>query len=368
MPYFIGVMSGTSLDGIDVAIVDLNDAASFELITARTFSFPIDLYEQLQTAINSPKFHLKELGHLDTALGQFIGKIIKKVLDQQKISPGMITAIGSHGHTLFHSPSGLAPFSLQIGDPNVIAELTGITTIADFRQRDIAAGGQGAPLVPAFHAEFFSDTKQPRAIINIGGIANITLLDKRHPILGFDTGPGNGLLDAWSKLHQGQPYDDNGNWAASGLCHHGLLAQMLMDPYFHEPIPKSTGREYFNLKWLMHQLKDFGEKLLTADVQATLLELTAHTISLDISHYCSDVEAVYVCGGGVHNKHLLKSLQRLLKNKPVLSTEQLGLHPNWVEATAFAWLAYRTLNRQSGNLPSVTGARRAVVLGAIYLA
>jgi len=368
MPYFIGVMSGTSLDGIDVAIVDLNGVASFRLIAAKTFSFPIDLYDQLQTAINSPKFHLKELGHLDTALGQFIGKIIKKVLDEQKISPGMVTAIGSHGHTLFHSPSGLAPFSLQIGDPNVIAELTGITTIADFRQRDIAAGGQGAPLVPAFHADFFSDPKQPRVIINIGGIANVTLLDKRHPILGFDTGPGNGLLDAWSKLHQGQPYDDNGNWAASGLCHHGLLTQMLMDPYFHEPIPKSTGREYFNLKWLKHQLKFFGEKLLTADVQATLLELTAHTISLDISHYCNGVEAVYVCGGGVHNKHLLKSLQRLLKNKAVLSTEQLGLHPNWVEATAFAWLAYRTLNRQTGNLPSVTGAHRAVVLGAIYLA
>jgi len=368
MPYFIGVMSGTSLDGIDVAIVDLNGVASFRLIAAKTFSFPIDLYDQLQTAINSPKFHLKELGHLDTALGQFIGKIIKKALDEQKISPGMISAIGSHGHTLFHSPNGLAPFSLQIGDPNVIAELTGITTIADFRQRDIAAGGQGAPLVPAFHADFFSDPKQPRVIINIGGIANVTLLDKRHPILGFDTGPGNGLLDAWSKLHQGQPYDDNGNWAASGLCHHGLLTQMLMDPYFHEPIPKSTGREYFNLKWLKHQLKGFGEKLLTADVQATLLELTAHTISLDILHYCKDVEAVYVCGGGIHNKHLLKTLQRLLKNKAVLSTEQLGLHPNWVEATAFAWLAYRTLNRQTGNLPSVTGARRAVVLGAIYLA
>jgi anhydro-N-acetylmuramic acid kinase len=368
MPYFIGVMSGTSLDGVDVVIVDFTGVASCELIAAKTFSFSIELYEQLQSAIYSPKFHLKELGHLDVTLGQFIGKMIQKVLDEQNISSSMISAIGSHGHTLFHSPNGLTPFSLQIGDPNVIAELTGITTIANFRQRDIAAGGQGAPLVPAFHADFFSDAEQPRAIINIGGIANITLLDKRHPILGFDTGPGNGLLDAWSLLHQGKPYDDNGNWAASGQCHNGLLAQMLMDPYFHEPIPKSTGREYFNLKWLEHQLKPFGENLLTADVQATLLELTAHTISLDILHYCSSVEAVYVCGGGVHNEHLLKSLQRLLKNKAVLSTERLGLHPNWVEATAFAWLAYRTLNRKTGNLPSVTGARRAVILGAIYLA
>ena len=368
MSYFIGVMSGTSLDGIDVAIVDFTGVASCELIAAKTFLFPMGLYEQLQTAISSPKLHLKELGYLDAVLGQFIGKIIQKVLDEHKISPSMISAIGSHGHTLFHSPSGLVPFSLQIGDPNVIAELTGITTIADFRQRDIAAGGQGAPLVPAFHADFFSDPTQPRAIVNVGGIANITLLDIRQPILGFDTGPGNCLLDVWTKLHQKQPYDDNGNWAASGHCHHDLLAQMLMDSYFHKPIPKSTGREYFNLKWINHQLEDFGEKLPTADVQATLLALTAHTITLDISRYCKDVEAVYICGGGIHNDHLLKSLQRLLKNKPVLSTEQLGLHPNWVEATAFAWLAYRTLNRQTGNLPSVTGARRSVVLGAICLA
>ena len=368
MPYYIGVMSGTSLDGIDVAIVDFTGILNCQLIAAKTFPFPVDLYQQLQTLIKNPKCHLEEVGHLNVALGQFIGEIVQEVLDEQKISPSMISAIGSHGHTLFHSPNGLKPFSLQIGDPNVIAELTGITTVADFRQRDIAAGGQGAPLVPAFHAHFFADPAQPRAIINIGGIANITLLDKKQAILGFDTGPGNGLLDAWSLLKKNKPYDENGNWAASGHYHQGLLSQMLMDPYFHEPIPKSTGREYFNLKWLEAQLNNLRVKLIAADVQATLLELTAHTISLDILHYCNNVEAVYICGGGVHNHHLIESLRRLLENKSILSTEQLGFHPDWVEATAFAWLAHLTLNGQTGNLPSVTGARRAVVLGAVYLA
>lgn len=366
MPYYIGVMSGTSLDGVDVAIVDFDNLNNCQLITAKTFSFPKAIHTQLHTLISHPECHLQVLGDLDTALGQFIGQIIQQFLIEHKIASEMIFAIGSHGHTLFHSPNNETPFSLQIGNASVIAELTGITTIADFRQRDIAAGGQGAPLVPAFHAELFSDPNQPRVIINIGGIANITLLDKNQPILGFDTGPGNGLLDAWVSLHQQQAYDDKGNWAASGLYHHGLLSQMLEDPYFHEPIPKSTGREYFNLKWLEQQLKDFGEDLIAADIQATLLELTAQTISLDIQHYCDTAEAVYICGGGIHNLRLVQRLQQLLNNKMVLSTEQLGLHPDWVEATAFAWLAHRTLNQQTGNLPSVTGADRAVILGAIY--
>ena len=368
MPYNIGVMSGTSLDGVDVAIVDFDNLGSCQLIAAKTFSFPVVIHAQLHALISQPQCHLQVLGDLDTALGRFIGQVIQQFLIEQKIGPELVSAIGSHGHTLFHSPNNDTPFSLQIGNASVIAELTGITTIADFRQRDIAAGGQGAPLVPAFHAELFSAPNQPRAIVNIGGIANITLLDKNQPILGFDTGPGNGLLDAWISLHQQQAYDDKGDWAASGRCHQGFLSQMLTDPYFHEPIPKSTGREYFNLKWLEQQLENFGEDLIAVDIQATLLELTAQTISLDIQRYCNTVEAVYICGGGVHNQRLIQSLQQLLSNKRVMSTEQLGLHPDWVEATAFAWLAHRTLNKQTSNLPSVTGACRAVILGAIYSA
>ena len=366
MSYYIGVMSGTSLDGVDVAIVDFDRRDNCQLIAAKTFAFPEAIHRQLHSLINHPECPLQVLGDLDTALGQFIGQIIQKFLIEQQIASELISAIGSHGQTIFHSPNNTTPFSLQIGNASVIAELTGITTVADFRQRDIAAGGQGAPLVPAFHAQLFSDPSQPRAIINIGGVANITLLDKNQPILGFDTGPGNGLLDAWVSLHQQQAYDDKGDWAASGRYHHGLLSQMLNDPYFHEPIPKSTGREYFNLKWLEQQLADFSEGLVAVDIQATLLELTAHTISLDIQRYCDAVEAVYICGGGIHNQCLVLRLQQLLSHKKVLSTEQLGLHPDWVEATAFAWLAHRTLNQQTSNLPSVTGASRAVILGAIY--
>jgi len=366
MAYYVGVMSGTSLDGVDIAIVDFDNLDNCRLIGAKTFAFPEAIHQQLHTIINHPECHLRDLGQLDTALGQFIGQIIQQFLAEQQITADQVSAIGSHGHTLFHSPGGATPFSLQIGNASVIAELTGITTIADFRQRDIAAGGQGAPLVPAFHAELFSDPHQPRVIVNIGGIANITLLDKAQAILGFDTGPGNSLLDAWVSLHQQQAYDDKGCWAAKGTCQRDLLAQMLADPYFLEPIPKSTGREYFNLSWLEKQLHKTSKTLSAVDVQATLVELTAYTISQGIHHYGDSCKAVYICGGGIHNLTLIQRLQQLLKGKTVMSTELLGLHPDWVEATAFAWLAYRTLNGQAGNLPSVTGAKQPIILGAIH--
>jgi len=366
MPCFIGIMSGTSLDGVDVAIVDFDDVSSCHLIAAKTFPFPDKLRIDLQALMNRPKCQLQTLGQVDIALGQFIAQIIQQFLTEQNINPNMIAAIGSHGHTIFHSPDTDMPFSLQIGNANVIAEATGIATIADFRQRDIAAGGQGAPLVPAFHAELFTDTKQARAIVNIGGIANITRLDQSQPILGFDTGPGNVLLDAWISQHLQKPYDDGGRWATEGKCHQDLLTQLLADPYFHKPIPKSTGREYFNLPWLNQHLHVLDQSVSAVDTQATLLELTASSISRDIRRYCDTVSAVYICGGGAHNDALMMRMQSLLNDKDVATTERLGLHPDWVEATAFGWLAYRTLNQQTGNLPSVTGAKHAVVLGTIY--
>ncbi len=366
MPYYIGIMSGTSLDGVDIAIVDFADSAGCQLIAAKTFAFPNTLHIALSALMKHPECHLQTLGQLDTALGQFIAQVIQQFLSDQHIAPEMISAIGSHGQTIFHSPNSNMPFSLQIGNASVIAETTKITTIADFRQRDIAAGGQGAPLVPAFHAELFADPKQARTIINIGGIANITLLAQDLPILGFDTGPGNGLLDAWVSQQRQQSYDEGGRWAATGRCHQDLLAQMLADPYFTHSLPKSTGREYFNLLWVEQQLKRLSHPISPVDVQATLLELTACTISQDIRRYCDHVAAVYICGGGIHNHTLMQRLQQLLNDKLVASTEQLGLHPDWVEATAFAWLAYRTLNQQTGSMPSVTGASRPVILGAIY--
>jgi len=366
MPYYIGIMSGTSLDGVDVAIVDFSGTTVCHLIAAKTFAFSEEFRTDLITLMTEPQCHIQKLGQLDIALGQFIAQIILQFLSENAITPDMISAIGSHGQTLFHSPNSDKPFSLQIGNANIIAETTGITTIADFRQRDIAAGGQGAPLVPAFHAELFADPKQARAIVNIGGIANITRLDPRQPILGFDTGPGNGLMDAWIAQQQQQPYDDGGRWAASGLCHQGLLAQMLGDAYFQQSLPKSTGREYFNLLWLTEQLKHLGQSVSPVDIQATLLELTACTISRDIQRYCDRIDAVYICGGGVHNHILMQRLQQLLNDKIVADTTHLGLHPDWVEATAFAWLAYRTSNGQTGNLPSVTGAKHPVILGATY--
>lgn len=363
-------MSGTSLDGIDIALISLSESGSFELINARTFPFPELLYQQLQQLISNQHSDLQVLGEMDIALGQLIGRSINQLLADQKLSAKEITAIGSHGQTLFHSPVGELPFSLQIGDANCIAEITGITTIADFRQRDIAAGGQGAPLVPAFHQSLFSSPNEDRVIVNIGGISNLTLLpaSSDEPVIGFDTGPGNVLLDYWTQQHLNKPYDASGAWAASGQCNNNLLEHLLDEAYFKQDIPKSTGRELFNQQWYETKLAEYSKKISLADSQATLVELTTRTIANDINTYAKPNSAVFICGGGAHNSHLMKRLQNLLDDKVVSTTATLGLHPDWVEACAFAWLAFRTLNKLPGNLPSVTGAKHAVVLGAIYSA
>ena len=362
-------MSGTSLDGIDVAITDFSNPGTCTLIAAHTFPFPDQLREKLLTLIARQQCELSELGQLDIALGQLIAQSVNQLLSQQQLNPQDIIAIGSHGQTLFHQPQGDYPFSLQIGNGNVIAEQTGITTVVDFRQRDIAAHGQGAPLVPAFHSELFASSREDRAIINIGGISNITLLPaSSNPVVnGFDTGPGNVLLDGWIQRHQQQTYDKQGQWAASGHCNDVLLTMMLADPYFQQPIPKSTGRELFNMDWLDNKLAEFNAPISPLDVQATLVQLTVTSIAESISRYGDTCKTMFICGGGAHNNFLLDQLRQLLSGKRITTTDELGLHPDWVEACAFAWLSYKTLHQQPGNLPSVTGATHPVVLGAIYV-
>lgn len=367
MSYYIGVMSGTSLDGVDIAITSFPDSGELLLIAAQTFDFPEQLHQKLQLLITEQHCNLQDFGEIDSALGQLIAHSINQLLDTHQLSAEDIVAIGSHGQTLFHSPNSEPPFSLQIGNANVIAEITGITTIADFRQRDIAAGGQGAPLVPALHHALFHDPDESRVIVNIGGISNITLLPATNEsVIGFDTGPGNVLLDYWANLHLDKPYDDGGQWAKSGHCDETLLSAFMNESYFKQAIPKSTGRELFNQSWLEQKLAEYDHVISAVDVQATLVELTALTITENIEAYSISATTIFICGGGYHNDYLLNRIQSLLNNKKVSTTDDLGLHPDWVEACAFAWFAHRTINQRTANLTSVTGAKHPVVLGAVY--
>jgi anhydro-N-acetylmuramic acid kinase len=367
--YYIGLMSGTSVDGIDAVLVDLATNRPV-LLAARTTAWEAALREHILATLNDPtQVSLASLGQLDAALGEAFADAALAITREAGLEPAQIRALGSHGQTLFHAPSASPPFTMQAGDASRIAAKTGITTVADFRRRDIAEGGQGAPLVPAFHQAVFSVPGVSRAILNIGGIANLTLLpaDSR-PASGFDTGPGNVLLDAWVAKHRGQPFDRNGEWAGSGTCCQALLERLLRQPYFQQPPPKSTGRELFNLSWLEHTLTPGFGQLPASDIQATLVELTAVTVATALERSGLPVDEVFVCGGGAHNRFLMQRLAALLPACKIATTEALGLHPDWVEATAFAWLAKRTLDGKPGNLPSVTGARRATILGAIYRA
>jgi anhydro-N-acetylmuramic acid kinase len=299
-------------------------------------------------------------------IGRAFADAALRLLRQAGIDPGSVRAIGSHGQTIRHGPRGETPFTLQIGDANVIAERCGITTVADFRRRDMAAGGQGAPLLPALHAALFAQPGRTRVVLNLGGIANITVLpgDPQQSIRGFDTGPANCLMDAWIARHHGVGHDEGGAWAAEGRVDQALLDALLADAYFASPPPKSTGRELFNLDWLAQRLA--GDAHEAVDVQATLLELTARSAAQAIRTHASDADDVLVCGGGVHNPLLMAALRRGLAPLPVRSTQELGIDADFVEATAFAWLAKRRLDALPGNLPEVTGARGERVLGAIY--
>ncbi len=355
---YIGLMSGTSLDGVDAVLADFSGAPS--LVDAEFVPYPGRLKSAL-LAIHEPGGdELERAALLGIELAELYAEAVKRVLDKSAVPAASVRALGCHGQTVRHRPA--AGYTLQLGNPAFLAEHTGITVVADFRSRDIAAGGQGAPLVPAFHAACFRDPTRHRVVINVGGIANLTQLPPQGPVTGFDTGPGNLLLDAWAREHLGCDFDRDGALAAQGRPVKALLDAMLADPYFLRAPPKSTGRDHFNLKWL----RAFPvERESPQDVQATLAELSARTIA-DAVGTCPGAGEAYLCGGGAHNADLFSRIQRALPGCRVDSTERLGIHPDWVEAMAFAWLAQRALKREPGNAAGVTGARGPRVLGAIY--
>ena len=359
---FIGLMSGTSMDGIDAVLVDFS-AKQPKLIQTHSHSWPDDIQHALITARNIPDEELSSLSSLDLLTAEIFADACLKLLDTTSYLTSDIVAIGNHGQTIRHRPDIQNPFSLQIGNASKITKLTGIDVISNFRTADIKAGGQGAPLAPAFHKAVFSHHEISRVIVNIGGIANITVLPRGNsqPVTGFDCGPGNTLMDAWISKHKQQRFDANGEFAGSGKTDARLLANLLMDDYFQLTPPKSTGFEYFNLEWLGKYL---DKDRANADIQSTLCDLTATSIIRAINQHAADTDEIYICGGGVHNKTLMRQLQAITKC-PVASTKALGIHPDWVEAMAFAWLAYRNIHHKTGNLPSVTGACKRVILGAI---
>jgi anhydro-N-acetylmuramic acid kinase len=324
------------------------------------------LQARLRLAAEQPeRTGLAELGALDTAVGREFAAAARELLAAAGLAAREVTAVGSHGQTVLHQPRGSAPFTLQIGDANIIAEELGIDVVADFRRRDLAAGGEGAPLMPAFHLAAFGAAEERRAVVNIGGLANVTLLTAGH-VLGFDTGPGNCLLDSWARRQGGVDYDRHGAWAASGTVNERLLARMLTEPYLALPAPKSTGRDLFSDAWLERMLGEgAAANLAPADVQATLAELTARTVANGLTN-ASAPALVLVCGGGAFNDDLMRRLARALPQSRVTTTAAYGIAPEHVEAAGFAWLAYRYLHGLAGNLPSVTGARHPVPLGALY--
>ena len=362
-------MSGTSADAIDAALVDLS---SKQINILGTHSQPLS--ENIRSTIHrlavSGSDEIEAMRVLDYEIASHTCNVIQTLCEQNNVGSTDICAIGNHGQTIRHYPktTDANGYSLQIGDPNIIAERTGITTVSDFRRRDIAAHGQGAPLTPAFHNAVFRSKDKHRIIVNLGGIANITTLNE-NPVIGYDTGPANGLLDSWCQQHRQEPYDNHGNWAKTGTLNTDFLKQLQQHPFFSLTPPKSTGREDFNLPWLLNTLQQHSNTLAPEDVQATLLELTVTSLVTEISKQDPKEQAeVYICGGGAHNTHLMSLLSQALTPRKVDTTEYLGIHPSWVEATAFAWLAKQTLNKATGNLPSVTGADREVILGGIYLA
>lgn len=374
------------MDGVDAVLCHI-ESGECHTLDSTSLPYPPTLLAMLHSLCSPSANELNTMAVADRLVAETFAQAVNTLLDKTNTSAADITAIGSHGQTIRHVPqthldgdahiSQFPPqehrsFTLQIGDPNTIAVLTNIDVIADFRRKDIALGGQGAPLVPAYHQAIFAHSTQPRVLVNIGGIANLSLLtpkiDGSAP-LGYDTGPGNTLMDAWIARHHGKPYDANGQWAASGQVDNVLLAHLLSDPFFSTTGPKSTGREYFNLTWLDDVLKAIDRKIAFEDVQATLLALTAHSIASAVMQHKLDLDTqVIICGGGAFNSALMKALSALLAPHPVEDSHCLNIHPQHVEGAAFAWLAYAHIHRIAGNVPDVTGASRKAVLGAYYSA
>ncbi|MDB6095750.1 MAG: anhydro-N-acetylmuramic acid kinase [Francisellaceae bacterium] len=365
MNKYIGILSGTSLDAIDCAIFEFS-AQKIILIKSLSFPIPVPFKNQILTICQTNTCTVDELGRLNTVIGMQFSRAIQALLKKSKLSSNLITAIGSHGINIRHNPSIRYPFSMQLGNPHIIAIKTKIPTIADFRQSDIANQGQGAPLAPAFHKAMFHSSTENRVILNIGGIANISILPKNafEPCIGFDSGPGNCLMDEWIYQTKRLAFDKNGAFAAKGKPHLGLLRMLLEDKYFILPPPKSTGREYFNLNWLKKYLLQFPN-LDAETIQATLLALSLQTITHAIRQHAPKKHKVFVCGGGSYNVHLMRQLEKTLK-KPIYSTAELGIAPDWVEAALFAWLAKETVEGNPIDLKPITGSKHKVVLGGIF--
>jgi anhydro-N-acetylmuramic acid kinase len=363
---FIGLMSGTSVDLIDAVLVEFSDVEPSKPRILTSLGHPIHppLRDAILALCAPGPSELDRAGQLDRQLGQAFAEATLTLLARAGVEAADVHAIGSHGQTVRHRPPGTvaSPFTLQLGDPNTIAALTGITTVADFRRRDMALGGQGAPLMPAFHRAVFA-TDRNRAVVNIGGMANITELGADGSVRGYDTGPGNALLDYWIGLHQGLPFDRDGAWSASGRAHPELLNRLMADLYFAAKAPKSTGRETFNASWLEQACA--GLELAPVDVQATLAEVTASSIAEGV-HLFADGGELLICGGGAKNKDLLARLRRRLPTWSIASTGSYGIDADWLEAVGFAWLARQTLRGLPGNCPGVTGAREETILGAIH--
>ena len=367
LPLFLGLMSGTSADGIDAALVQFPQGGGCHFVHGHTHHWDPALRERLiALGQGGEPASMDALGQLDAEVGIAFAAAANQLLDEVGIPRTQVQAIGSHGQTIRHRPLSTPAFTWQIGDPNRIAERTGITTVADFRRRDVAAGGHGAPLMPAFHLAMLGSADEDRAVLNLGGIANLSLIARDGSIRGFDTGPANALLDGWCQRHLGHTYDADGAFAASGRVDAALLERLLSEPWFALPPPKSTGREQFHLDWVQAQLG--AEEPSAADVQATLLELSAATVADALLAHLPGVKRVLVCGGGVRNPQLLRRLQARLPGVVIGSSADYGLDPDYMEAMGFAWLARETLAGRAGNLPSVSGASGPRILGAIHLA
>lgn len=361
MPLYIGVMSGTSLDGLDIALIEQNDHT--RLLNTHYIRMPESLRSDLLALCASGPDELARAALAEQDWVKLAANGINALLHQEGIDASSIRAIGSHGQTVRHEPT--RGFSIQIGNPALLAELTGICVVSDFRRRDVAAGGQGAPLVPAFHQALFAHPTRKAAILNIGGFSNLSLLEPSLPVQGFDCGPGNVLMDAWIHRHQGHDFDKDGQWAASGHVQPRLLQALMSDNFFSTQGPKSTGRELFNLAWLDQHLLSMPD-IPKADIQATLLELTAISIVQSLQTAQQNTELLLVCGGGARNQRMMQRLAQLLPECSVSTTDDHGVPADWVEAMAFAWLAHCCLEGIPANRPSVTGARGLRVLGAIY--
>ncbi|SDK57318.1 anhydro-N-acetylmuramic acid kinase [Billgrantia gudaonensis] len=374
MPLFIGLMSGTSLDGIDAALVELKTDQRPRLLATHAEPMPEALRHALWQLCHADRVAFRDLATTEDAFCRLQAGAVGRLLAASRLPREEVMAIGSHGQTIEHAPEGHAggpAYTLQLDNPSLLAELTGCTVVGDLRRRDLAAGGQAAPLAPAFHQALFRDHEAWRLVLNLGGFANLTLLPPAGsdaPVLGFDTGPANALLDAWHDRHRGGRFDADGAWAASGRVDAALLERLLADPFFHQPPPRSTGREHFHLAWLEERLSGTEDP---ADVQATLAELTAVSVALGVGMArerleAPPAEALIPCGGGAHSRDLLTRLARHLPETPLVPSDDWGWPADWLEAGAFAWLAWRRLEGLPGNLPSVTGAAGPRVLGGLY--